>query len=224
MRYEIACIDDSQMNLDYMATLMAKDFSVQTWTSQKSFLEELSHKKFDCILLDIHMPEGDGFSLYEKILAHPAFIGCPIFFISTDDSEAQRIRSLSLGAVDFISRSVPPEELLARIKGKLKFFQSHRSIIEFDGLKINLTLLKTFLGEKEIPLTFIELKLLTQLLRNYPDSLSKETIVESVWKGTAVQDATIHTHIFNLNNKLAAWDYEVHAARGVGLQLVRKNG
>lgn len=222
MRYEVACVDDSKLNLDYMVTLLETDFHVHPFQLQKTFFEEMSKKQFDCILLDLHMPEGDGFSLYEKILTHPKFNGCPIFFISTDNSEETRIKSLTLGAVDFISRSVPPMELLARIKGKMKFYQSHRSIIEFDGLKINLTLLKTFLFEREILLTFIELKLLTLVLRHYPDSISKETISENVWKGTTVQDATIHTHVFNLNSKFADWNYEIQVAKGVGAQLVRK--
>lgn len=223
MRYEIACVDDSKLNLDYMVTLLGTDFSVYPFQQQNVFLEGLGKKNYDCILLDLHMPEGDGFSLYEKILAHPKFNGCPIFFISTDDSEETRIKSLTLGAVDFISRFVPPMELLARIKAKMKFFQSHRSIIEFDGLKINLTLLKTYLYESEIALTFIELKLLTLVLRHYPDSISKESISENVWKGTTVQDATIHTHVFNLNNKLAEWSYEIQVAKGIGAQLVRKS-
>lgn len=222
MRYEIACVDDNKLNLDYMLTLLGPDFTVHPFSSQALFLETVETKNYDCILLDLHMPEGDGFSLYDKILAHPKFNGCPIFFISTDDSEETRIKSLTLGAVDFISRSVPPMELLARIKGKLKFFQSHRSIIEFDNLKINLTLLKTYLFDKEVALTFIELKLLTLVLRHYPDSLSKEVISENVWKGSVVQDATIHTHVFNLNNKLSDWSYEIQVAKGIGAQLVRK--
>lgn len=222
MKYEIACVDDSKLNLDCIVTILEKDFNVHTFLKQDDFLAELAKRKFDCITLDLHMPEGDGFSLYEKIMNTPGFNGCPIFFISTDDSQEARIKSLTLGAVDFISRTVPPMELLARIKGKMKFFQSHRNIIEFDGLKINLTLLKTYLGEQEIPLTFIELKILTLALRHYPDSLSKEMIIEHVWKGTTVQDATIHTHVFNLNNKLARWTYEIHIAKGIGAQLIRK--
>lgn len=222
MKYEIACVDDSKLNLDCMVTILESDFSVHAYDKHDAFLKEIGTKKFDCILLDLHMPEGDGFSLYEKVLAHPKFNGCPIFFISSDDSEQARIKSLTLGAVDFISRSVPPMELLARIKGKMKFFQNHRSIVEFDGIKINLTLLKTYLNEQEIQLTFIELKLLTLLLRHFPDSVSKEIISENVWKGTIVQDATIHTHVFNLNNKLSHWKYEIQVAKGIGAQLVRK--
>ncbi len=222
MKYEIACVDDSKLNLDCIVTILENDFQVTPFLKQDLFLKELSRKKFDCIMLDLHMPEGDGFSLYEKIMNNPDFNGCPIFFISSDDSQESRIKSLTLGAVDFISRSVPPMELLARLKGKMKFFQSHRNIIEFDGLKINLTLLKTYIGSVEVPLTFIELKILTLALRHYPDSLSKEMITEHVWKGTVVQDATIHTHVFNLNNKLSKWTYEIHIAKGIGAQLIRK--
>lgn len=219
---EIACVDDNKLNLDFMETLLSQDFKVNTFVQQSVFLEELGKKNFNCIILDLHMPEGDGFSLYEKILAHPSFNGCPIFFISTDNSEEVRIKSLTLGAVDFINRAIGPMELLARIKAKLKFFQSHRNVIEFDNLKINLTLLKTFLAGKELPLTFIELKLLTLVLRHYPDSITKEVISENVWKGSVVQDATIHTHVFNLNNKLTDWGYEIQVAKGIGAQLVRK--
>jgi DNA-binding response OmpR family regulator len=222
MKYEIACVDDSKLNLDCMVTILESDFVVHPYDKHEPFLNDLGKKKFDCILLDLHMPEGDGFNLYEKILAHSKFNGCPIFFISSDDSEEARIKSLALGAVDFISRLVPPMELLARLKGKMKFFQSHRSIIEFDGIKINLTLLKTYLNDTEVPLTFIELKLLTLVLRHYPDSISKEAISENVWKGSSVQDATIHTHVFNLNNKLSGWKYEIQVAKGIGAQLVRK--
>ncbi len=223
MQYEIACVDDSHLNLECVVTILGSDFNSHTFQKQEDFLKVLNQKKFHCILLDLHMPEGDGFSLYEKILAHPGFNGCPIFFISTDDSQEARIRSLTLGAVDFINRGVPPMELVARIKGKMKFFQGHRNVIEFDGLKINLTLLKTFLNEKEVPLTFIELKLLTLVLRHYPDSTSKELLAENIWKGAVVQDATIHTHVFNLNNKLENWSYEIQVAKGIGIQLIRKS-
>lgn len=223
MKYEIACVDDSKLNLDCIATILESDFLVHPFLSQNLFLSQIKLKQFDCIMLDLHMPEGDGFSLYEKVMAMPDFNGCPIFFISSDDSQESRIKSLTLGAVDFIPRAVPPLELIARLKGKMKFFQSHRNIIEFDGLKINLTLLKTFIGGVEIPLTFIELKILTLAIRHYPDALAKELIAEHVWKGITVQDATIHTHVFNLNNKVASWSHEIQIAKGIGAQLIRKN-
>ncbi len=223
MKYEIACVDDNKLNLDCLVTILERDFEVFPYMKQDQFLEELPQRDFSCILLDLHMPEGDGFSLYEKILANPKFKNCPIFFISTDDSEEARIKSLTLGAVDYISRYVPPMELIARIKSKLKFFQSHRSVTEFDDLKINLTLLKTFIKDEEVSLTFIELKLLTLMLRNFPDAISKEMLIENVWKGASVQDATIHTHVFNLNTKLTRWNYEIQVAKSIGLQMIRKS-
>ncbi|MGE3608658.1 MAG: response regulator transcription factor [Bacteriovoracaceae bacterium] len=222
MKSEIAYIDDSQLNLDCIKTIFDQDFEVQIFSKPELFLTKFPKSSYSCILIDIHMPTMDGFTLYEKVIEHPIYNGCPILFISSDDSDAARIKSFTLGAVDFLARQTGPDEMIARVKSKIQFFQKHRSIIEFGPLKINLTLLKTYLNNKELPLTFIELKILCHLLKNYPDSVSKENLVEHVWRTSHVLDATIYTHISNLNGKLKDWDHEVQTVKNKGVQLVKK--
>lgn len=222
MKSEIAYIDDSKLNLDCIKAIFERDFQVQLFQKPDTFLSKFPKSSYACILLDIHMPIMDGFTLYEKVIEHPNYNGCPILFISSDDSDASRIRSFALGAVDFIGRDTNPDELIARVKSKILFFQKHRSIIEFGTLRINLTLLKTYLNNKELPLTFIELKILFHLLKNYPDAVSKENLVEHVWRTSHVLDATIYTHISNLNGKLEGWDHEVQTVKNKGVQLVKK--
>lgn len=224
MLAEIAYIDDNLSNLEAIEMIFSKDFDVHTFQCGQKFMEQYGSVSYKVILLDIHMPEIDGFALYDQIISHPGYNGCPILFISSDDSDAARIRSFELGAVDFIPRQIHPEELVARVKSKIKFFQKHRHIIEFGLLRINLTLLKTYLGGVELPLTFIELKILCLALRNYPDIISKELLIENVWKTTHVLDATIYTHISNLNGKLKDWDHEINSVKGKGIQLVKKAG
>lgn len=218
MKSEIAYVDDNQNNLDLIETVLEKDFNVSTFKNPEVFLAECCRTPLAAIMIDIHMPQMDGFALYEKILAHKAYNGCPILFISSDDSESARIKSLELGAVDFLSRHTRPLEMLARIKSRIQFFQSHRSVIEFEGIKLNLTLLKVYLNNQEIPLTFTELKLLKQVLSDYPEATSKEVLVRDIWKNS-VLDATIHTHLFNLNSKLTNWKYEIQAEKGKGILL-----
>lgn len=221
MKPKIAYIDDDLMNLECIQAVFADDYDMETFPAPQLFLESYPKKSYDCILLDIHMPVMDGFTLYEKVIADANYNGCPILFISSDESDQARIRSLTLGAVDFIGRMMGPDEMMARIRSKIQFFQNHRSLVEFDDVKVNLTLLKTSLKGKDIPLTFIELKFLLAVLQAYPDPIKKEVLIGNIWKVAHVADATLYTHISNLNSKLEGWKYEVQSVKNKGIQLVR---
>lgn len=223
MKAGIAYVDDNKLNLECIETILKQDFNVETFQKPESFLAKFPETSYTSILVDIHMPTLDGFTLYEKIIEHPHYNGCPILFISSDDSDNARIKSFVLGAVDFINRAINPDEMIARIKSKIQFYQKHRSIIEFTNLKVNLTLLKAYLNNKELPLTFIEFKILCLVLRNYPDIITKEQLVDQVWRTDHVLDATIYTHVSNLNSKLSDWDYEINGLKTKGIQLQKKN-
>lgn len=222
MKAEIAYIDDNKLNLECIQTILSSDFEVYTFNKPNDFLDQFENSSLVTILVDIHMPELDGFSLYEKIIEHPHYNGCPILFISSDDSDSARIKSFMLGAVDFMNRTIGPDEMIARIKSKILFFQRHRSVIEFTNLRVNLTLLKSYLNDKELPLTFIEFKILCHVLRSYPDVITKDQLIHQVWRTDHVLDATIYTHVSNLNIKLNEWDFEINGLKTRGIQLMRK--
>lgn len=222
MKSDIAYIDDNRLNLEAVQTILSQDFNVQIFNRPENFLATFGQSSYTTILVDIHMPTIDGFTLYEKIIEHPHYNGCPILFISSDDSDNARIKSFVLGAVDFLNRDINPEEMIARIKSKIQFYQKHRSIIEFTNLRVNLTLLKAYLNNKELPLTFIEFKILCLVLRNYPDVITKDQLIQQVWRTDHVLDATIYTHVSNLNSKLGEWDYEINGLKTKGVQLMKK--
>lgn len=222
MKAAIAYIDDNKLNLDCIRTVLDPAFSVDVFSQPETFLAKFDNSSYDTILLDIHMPTIDGFTLYEKILEHPHYNGCPILFLSSDDSDSARVQSFILGAVDFIHRTIKPDEMIARIKSKIAFFQKHRSIIEISKVKVNLTLLKAYFDNKELPLTFIEFKILCLLMRNLNNTITKDQLIQQVWRTDHVLDATIHTHISNLNGKLEQWDHEIGTIKGRGVQLMKK--
>ena len=205
MKQSLAYIDDNESNLDCLGLIFESDFHVKTFQNPLTFLELYKSSAFSAVLVDIHMPLMNGFDLYEKLIEKEQYDGCPIFFISSDDSVATRIKSFSLGAVDFLDRKMTPSEMLTRI------------------LKLNLTLLKASLGAVELKLTFIEFKLLCHLVRNYPEATNKDELVDIVWTSQHVLDATIYTHTFNLNAKMKNWDFEVVMERKKGLVLVMKS-
>ena len=222
MKTNLAYIDDSQGNLECIGLILESEFQVKLFNDPLLFLSEYTSTSYSAILVDIHMPVMDGFDLYERIIEAPHYNGCPIFFISSDDTDETRIRSFSLGAVDFLNRQISTTEMITRITSKVAFFQKHKNVIEFGNLKVNLTLLKCYLDEEELKLTFIEFKLMTHFIKTFPAISSKEDLVDKVWGNGFVLDATIYTHIFNLNVKLGFWDHEVITERNKGMRLARK--
>lgn len=223
MKPSMAYIDDSQSNLDCIRLIMQEDFTVETFSDPLEFLRKYPASPYNTIMVDIHMPKMDGFTLYSKIIEHSHYNGSPIFFISSDDSDESRIKSFSLGAVDFLHRRLSSVEMLTRVLTKIAFFQKHRSVFEFGNLKLNMTLLKTYLGEDELKLTFIEFKIMTHILKSYPEMITKEDLTEKIWGSGFVVDATLHTHISNLNAKLGNWDHEVVTERNRGITLLKKS-
>ena len=112
----IAYIDDNTSNLEYMALVLGNDYQVDIFEEPLKFLKNRFSNNYAAIIIDIHMPVMDGFTLYEKILNEPLYNGCPVLFISSDDSEISKIRSFTLGAVDYMNRQLGPAEFLARVK------------------------------------------------------------------------------------------------------------
>lgn len=224
MKVKLAYVDDSPTNLECIKLILKNDFDVDITTSARDFLRLFETNAYSAILLDIHMPEPDGFELYELIIQNPHYNGCPIIFISSDDTDENRIRSFTLGAVDFLSRQMTGAEMVNRIKTKIAFFQKHRNIIEFGNLRVNLTSLKCYLEEEELKLTFIEFKLISHLIKSFPSISSKDELIDKVWCNEVVLDATIYTHICNLNQKLEKWNHEVSTARSKGIVLTKKTG
>lgn len=213
----IAYIDDSEMNLEALGHFLSSDFQVDCYLMSASFLKSYPQKKYEAILVDLHMPKMNGFETFEAIIGHPAYNGCPILIVSSDDSIESRVKSFELGAVDYINRSISIEQMIAQINAKIQFFKKQRPIVEFENLKIDQTQVKVFIGGVETPMTFIEIKILSHILRSYPDNLSKEKLVHCVWGDTVVLDNTLYTHIFNLNSKLIDWGYEIRIIKGQGV-------
>ena len=217
MKRKLAYIDDSDLNLEAIGEFLGQEFDVDCFLRSKKFVQTYPQASYDAILVDLHMPEMNGFEVYEAIVQNPQYNGCPILIVSSDTSEEARVKSFELGAVDFIDRSQSVDQIIARIHAKILFFQKHRSIIEFENLKIDLTKLKVFINGNEIPMTFIEIKFLTHILRFYPDAISKEKVIEYIWGNAVVMDNTIYTHMSNLNSRLEDWPFEIKIIKGQNL-------
>ncbi|MGE3608659.1 MAG: response regulator transcription factor [Bacteriovoracaceae bacterium] len=209
MRWTLVYFDDDSHNLDSFHELLKDDFRVIGCSEPELYSKIIETNHIHGFLIDVHMPIIDGFSLYEKIIDHPFYNGCPIFFISGDQSDENKIKSYRSGGVDFLSREMKCEELVIRLTNRVKFHLHTSTKLELGNLKIDIDALKVTLNQRPVELTLIELRILSVLLRGYPGPLSRSDVIRKIWVDDIVKPGTINTHIANLRPKIADWDHVI---------------
>lgn len=189
--------DKAISNLLYLNLDLAGYESEQVY-SGKDVLQTLAVQDFDLILLDVMLPDMDGFELMEKIRP----IGLPVIFITARNGLLDKIKGLKMGAEDYIVKPFEAMELLARIEVVLRR-GSAKKLIVFEDLEINLDERTVKKNGCSIELTMKEYELLLLFVRNRNKALSREKILESIWGFDYFGETrTVDIHIQKLRKKL----------------------
>ena len=175
----------------------------------------LEQNAYDLILLDVMLPEVDGFELMEYI--RPMEI--PVIFLTAKGSVHDRVKGLRLGAEDYIVKPFDTIELLARIDVVLRRYRKCDMVIETGGLRIDTASIRVWRGAEEISLTKTEYDLLLLFARNPRRAMYRETIYERVWGGDyPFGSKTVDLHVQRLRKKVG-WESQLKAVNKVGYQL-----
>ncbi len=170
---------------------------------------------YDLILLDIMLPDIDGFELMEYIRP----LGIPVIFITAKNSVTDKVKGLRMGAEDYIVKPFEIIELLARIDVVLRRYHKTEETLEAAGLIIDTRSRKVMRGDVEIALTPKEYKLLLLFVRNPNTALYRETIYERIWEKEFIYGSkTVDLHIQRLRRK-AHLEKELLAVNKVGYRL-----
>ena len=198
----ILAIDDEVGILEVLRNGLQKDgHRVSIYASAKEVaLEQLKH--FDLILLDIMMPEIDGFTFCEQIRS---YTDCPILFLSAKTLENDITYGLGMGADDYIIKPFRLAELRARVNAHLRREQRQRhAALRLERIMIDLAAKEIFVDEERIAFTKSEYYICEYLARNKGQVFSKEQIYEAVFSLEGESDnATIATHIKNIRAKFS---------------------
>ncbi|MBR7112849.1 MAG: response regulator transcription factor [Clostridia bacterium] len=183
-------------------------------------------EQFDIIILDIMMPELDGFSACREIRKSKK---TPIIMLSARGEEYDKINGFELGIDDYVVKPFSPRELMLRVeavmkrvKGKDEEVRNENQIIEFDngGLRVDLTARIVFLDGKRIEMSPKEYDLFFYLLRNRNVALTRERLISEVWGYDFFGDArTLDTHIKLLRKSLGRYATYIVTLRGVGYRF-----
>lgn len=171
--------------------------------------------RYDLILLDVMLPEVDGFELMEYIRP----METPVIFLTAKGSVADKVKGLKLGAEDYIVKPFDTIELLARIDVVMRRYRKCDMVLEVGGLKIDTASMRVWRGEDEISLTKTEYDLLLLFARNPRRAMYRETIYEQVWgEAYPYGSKAVDLHVQRLRKKVG-WETALQAVNKVGYRL-----
>lgn len=187
-----------------------------TWAPEgKTAADLMMNESFDLVLLDIMLPEINGYELME----YAKQLALPVIFLTALGSTENKVKGLRMGADDYLPKPFEIVELLARVEAVLRRYNKSESMIVVDDVVIDAASRSVKKDGEEICLTMKEFDLLLLLVRNRNIALYRETIYENVWGGEYMgQSRTIDLHIQRLKKKLG-WEDRISAVYKVGYRL-----
>lgn len=201
----ILVVEDEQPVCDLVRVYLEKEsFAVEVAMNGREALEKVAHNKYDLILLDIMLPEVDGWAICREVRKNSS---TPIIMLTAKSEEFDRVLGLELGADDYISKPFSPREMVARVKAVLRRTHgadnAQREVLTFPQLVLDKAANRVEVAGQEVQLTPREFDLLWFLASRPERVFTREQLLEAVWGYSYLGDArTVDTHIRRLREKL----------------------
>ncbi len=210
MGANILIVDDEQAIADLVEVyLKNENYNIFKFYNGREALNCIDNEKLDLAILDVMLPDVDGFSICQRIREKHNF---PVIMLTAKEEEIDKITGLTLGADDYITKPFRPLELIARVKAQLRRFTKYNSSepnqeeqsIAFSGLVLNMDTRECTLNEKKLPLTPTEFSILWVLCSNRGRVVSSEELFREVWgeKYFTNSNNTVMVHIRHLRGKM----------------------
>ncbi len=216
----ILIIDDEPDILALVNNILSKDHHRVTVKTSARHMSLNEYSTFDLILLDVMMPDIDGFELCTQIRD---IVDCPILFLTAKSMETDIMFGLSVGADDYIVKPFRAGELKARVNAHLRRENRGKNhMLSASGVKFNLSAKEISVDKEKINLTKSEYQICEFLARNKGQVFSKEQIFESVYGYDKESDSsTITEHVKNIRSKLSAREVSpIETVWGIGYKWV----
>ena len=186
-------------------------------------IEMCRKTRYDLVIMDVMMPELDGFSAVREIRKHS---DTPVIMLSARGEEYDRIHGFELGIDDYVVKPFSPKELMMRVGAVLKRSGSDKTTEEtvtIDGLTVNFTARRVTVDGQELDLSPKEYDLLFYMVRNRGIALSREKLISDVWGYDFFgDDRTLDTHIKLLRRQLGRYADRITTLRGVGYRFEKE--
>lgn len=174
----------------------------------------------DFVILDINLPDGNGFELYKENIKD---LNLPTIFLTARDDENDIVKGLELGADDYLTKPFSTKELMARIK-KIMLRENKSVCIEVADISFNTDKMEVYRGKERLELTSLEIKILHLLFSNLNKVVTRSEIIDKIWEwtGNDVNDNTVTVYLKRIREKIGT-DIII-TIKGVGYRIDKIEG
>jgi two-component system phosphate regulon response regulator PhoB/two-component system alkaline phosphatase synthesis response regulator PhoP len=227
----IFAVEDDNDILSLLETTFTKEHYIfEGFDSAKYFFERLKLKIPDLIILDLMLPDIDGFEIIKRLKTSKDYNYIPIIIVSAKTDEVDKVVGLEIGADDYIVKPFSVKELLVRVKKQIqkeKFtkqeeVEKDELVLDLKEGKIRLSKLRhsVYLDNEKLNLTSAEFKILEKLMENPGWIISRDKLLDYLWGNEkAVIDRTIDVHVTHLRQKLKNAGKYIKNERGIGYKF-----
>jgi len=198
--------DDPDLAFPLQLSLEREGYKVEHFANGQEGLSALQQKPFDFLILDLNLPDLDGFTICRELRRDPATRRLPILMLTARTSERDRVTGLELGADDYVAKPFSMRELMARVAAILRRAgggEDETLTYADDRLTIDGRTLRVSVDGKDVRLSKKEFELLCLLVKCSPAVVSRDRILSEVWKmADDVETRTVDAHVRNLRKKI----------------------
>jgi DNA-binding response OmpR family regulator len=227
MDKKILLVDDSPDIRMLVEAILGSDYQLTVAESVNVAREKLKTDIPHLILLDVQLPDGDGFHFCSELKNLKETSLIPVLFLTGSVKPQDKVLGFSVGADDYITKPLEPLEFLARVKAKFRQLEhtkeSETNLVK-GNFRINTAKQKISVrkpnGEIALELTTNEFKLLLHFLRHEEEVFSRNQLLDEIWgTETHVTDRTVDTHIYSIRKKLGEYSHLIQAVPRVGYKF-----
>lgn len=222
----ILLVEDSPDARTLVARALGPGCDLATAETVEEGLRLLAEESFDLALVDLALPDGEGFSICSRLQNDPELRSVPVIFLTASEDTDHKVTAFQLGAEDYIEKPFQPAELRARAEARLRKLEEREgqnALVRVGRLRLDLARFRASLrgaeGDRDLELTTQELRILHFLAARPDRVVTRSRILEAVWRGVAVSSRTVDTHVSNLRHKLRGSGVRIEGLRGVGYRL-----
>jgi len=225
---KILVVDDEKDIVGMLKYNLEKEgYTVVTALNGRRALEQAQENKPDLILLDVMMPEMDGWEVCKQLMKDVKTSMIPVIFLTAKGSEVDEVVGLELGADDYIVKPISIRKLIARVKTVLRRKEGTETpaetasdVIQIEGMEINVPNYTVKIGNEEIFLPKKEFETLVYLARHRGRVISRDALLNAVWgENVVVVDRTVDVHIRKIREKLGEYGDYIETVKGVGYRF-----
>ena len=192
--------DDKAISKGLLYLLQKENYEISLACNIKEANNLLKENTFDLAILDVFLPDGNGFDLFEDVIKP---LKLPTLFLTAKEEENDIVKGLELGAEDYITKPFSTRELLVRIK-KIILRNKKNNIIKVKDISFDIDKMVVYKQEQQVSLTSLELNILFLLFTRINKIVTREMIIDKIWDltGNDVEDNTVTVYMKRIREKL----------------------